>query len=95
MTIFPHLLNDQLLQMYIVGLKLYIHSEIRLSRPKNLVESRSMSKMIKMKLITQQGVSFEPQKNTTNYSPPNHHNDTNITTQKGTQRRKTTVANVV
>jgi hypothetical protein len=51
--------------MYILGLKPIIHNELRLSRPKNLVEARSMEKMIERKFISQQEVAFEPPKKTT------------------------------
>ena len=42
-----NLTDDQLLKMYILGLKPNIHNELRLSRPKNLVESRDMKKRLK------------------------------------------------
>jgi hypothetical protein len=43
-TRFPNLIDDQLLKMYILRLKPIICGELRLSRPKNLVEGRSMEK---------------------------------------------------
>jgi hypothetical protein len=48
-TRFTYLIEDQLLKLYILRLKSIIHNELRLSRPKNLVEAKSMAKIIENK----------------------------------------------
>ena len=43
---FLDLIDDQFLKLYVSRLKPIIRSELKLSKPKNLVEARSLSKMI-------------------------------------------------
>jgi hypothetical protein len=75
-TRFPDLIEDQLLKLYISGLKPIICNELRLSRPKNLVEARSMAKIIEKNLNTQHEVAFGFSKKTTNYSASGDYNTT-------------------
>jgi hypothetical protein len=93
-TRFHDLTDDQLLKLYISGLKPIICNELRLSRPKNLVEARSMAKMIKRKFISQQEVAFEPPKKTTSYKS-SHYNNTKYHHLKRTKRRKIIITDVV
>jgi hypothetical protein len=67
-TRFLDLIEDQLLKLYILGLKPIIRSELRLSRPGNLVEARIMAKIIERKLNTQREVASGFSKKTINYS---------------------------
>ena len=57
-TRFPNLMNDQLLKLNILGLKSIICSELKLSTPRNLVEARSMARIIERKVNTQHGATI-------------------------------------
>jgi hypothetical protein len=52
---FHHIIDDQLVKMYIVIFKPIICNEFRLSIQQNLVESRSIENRLKCKLISKNG----------------------------------------